>query len=83
MAQLTLDDYPGRYGLVNELHARPFPELAAPCRAAYLAIMQPENAADRDRGATSRISRRCSTATGRRIRRRARATIPGRWGAGS
>ena len=51
MAQLTLDDYPGRYALVNELHARPFPELAAPCRAAYLAIMQPENAADRDRGA--------------------------------
>ena len=51
MAQLALDDYPGRYGLVNELHARPFPELAAPCRAAYLAIKQPENAADRDREA--------------------------------
>ena len=33
MAQLALDDYPDRYRLVNELHARPFPELAAPCRA--------------------------------------------------
>ena len=51
MAQLALDDYPGRYRLVNELHARPFPELAPPCRAIYLAIKQPENAADRDRDA--------------------------------
>lgn len=51
MAQLAIDDYPGRYALVNELHARPFPELAAPCRAAYLAIMQPENAPDRNRDA--------------------------------
>jgi uncharacterized membrane-anchored protein len=51
MAQLALDDYPGRYALANELHARPFPELAAPCRAVYLAIKQPANAADRDREA--------------------------------
>ena len=51
MAQLALDDYPDRYRLVNELHARPFPELAPPCRAIYLAIKQPENAADRDRDA--------------------------------
>jgi uncharacterized membrane-anchored protein len=51
MAQLALDDYPDRYALVNELHARPFPELSAPCRALHLAIMQPENAADRDRDA--------------------------------
>ena len=51
MAQLAIDDYPGRYRLVNELHARPFPELAAPCRAAYIAVMPPENAADRDRDA--------------------------------
>ena len=42
MAQLALDDYPDRYRLVNELHARPFPELTAPCRAAFLAIKQPE-----------------------------------------
>lgn len=51
MAQLALDDYPGRFGLMNELHARPFPELSAPCRAAHLAIKQPVNAADRDREA--------------------------------
>lgn len=50
MAQLALDDYPDRYPLSNELHARPFPELMAPCRAAHLAIKQPRDAADRDRG---------------------------------
>jgi uncharacterized membrane-anchored protein len=49
MAQLALDDYPGRYALTNELHARPFPELTAPCRALHLAIMQPASAAERDR----------------------------------
>ena len=49
MAQLALDDYPDRYALVNELHARPFPELTAPCRALHLAIKQPGDAADRDR----------------------------------
>ena len=49
MAQLALDDYPDRYALVNELHARPFPELNAPCRALHLAIKQPGDAADRDR----------------------------------
>ena len=38
-----------RYQLANELHARPFPTLKAPCRAAYLAIKQPEDAAARDR----------------------------------
>ena len=49
MAQLALDDYPDRYALVNELHARPFPELKAPCRALHLAIKQPGDTADRDR----------------------------------
>jgi uncharacterized membrane-anchored protein len=49
MAQLALDDYPDRYALTNELHARPFPELTAPCRALHLAIMEPVNAAERDR----------------------------------
>jgi uncharacterized membrane-anchored protein len=48
MAQLALDDYPDRFALVNELHARPFPELAAPCRALHLAIKQPVKAADRE-----------------------------------
>ncbi len=45
----SLQDHPLRYDLANELHARPFPSLEAPCRAAYLAIKQPEDAAARDR----------------------------------
>lgn len=45
----TIDDHPLRYQLANELHARPFPSLEAPCRAAYLAIKQPRDAAQRDR----------------------------------
>ncbi|MEM0946910.1 MAG: DUF3422 domain-containing protein [Pseudomonadota bacterium] len=45
------EDHPLRYKLANELHARPFPPLSAPCRAAYLAIKQPKNAAARDREA--------------------------------
>ncbi|MEZ5674874.1 Uncharacterized membrane-anchored protein [Thalassovita litoralis] len=43
-------DHPLRYDLANELHARPFPSLTAPCTAVYLAIKQPEDAASRDRG---------------------------------
>lgn len=49
MPQLALPDHPSRYALVNELHARPFPELHAPCSAAFLAIKPAENAAERDR----------------------------------
>ncbi len=49
MPQLALPDHPSRYALVNELHARPFPELRAPCSAAFLAIKPAENAAERDR----------------------------------
>jgi uncharacterized membrane-anchored protein len=49
MPPLVLEDHPGRYALVNELHARPFPELRAPCQAVMLAIKPAENAADRDR----------------------------------
>lgn len=49
MAHLALPDHPNRYRLANELHARPFPELSAPCRAVHLAIKQPEGAADRDK----------------------------------
>ncbi|MBU2992976.1 DUF3422 domain-containing protein [Octadecabacter sp. 1_MG-2023] len=44
-------DHPLRYALANELHARPFPTLDAPCRAAYLAIKPAQNAAGRDRAA--------------------------------
>jgi len=45
----ALPDHPLRFALNNELHARPFPELTAPCRAAYLVIKVPEKAVDRDR----------------------------------
>lgn len=44
-------DHPLRYALANELHARPFPSVDAPSRAAYLAIKPAENAAGRDRDA--------------------------------
>ena len=46
-----ITDHPLRYALANELHARPFPMAAAPCRAAYLAIKRPTDAAARDRDA--------------------------------
>lgn len=42
-------DHPLRYALANELHARPFPSIKAPSRAAYLALKPAENAAGRDR----------------------------------
>ena len=48
---LRLTDHPLRYELANELHARPFPSLAAPCRVVYLAIKRPKDAANRDREA--------------------------------
>ena len=47
----TIEDHPLRYALVNELHARPFPALEAPCHAVYMAIKEPLNAANRNRGA--------------------------------
>ncbi len=49
MSQIT--DHPLRYALSNELHARPFPVVSAPSRAAYLALKPTQNAAARDRGA--------------------------------
>ncbi|MFM7656381.1 MAG: DUF3422 family protein [Paracoccaceae bacterium] len=45
----NLPDHPQRYAMVNELHARPFPVLEAPCMAAYIAIKEPVDAANRDR----------------------------------
>lgn len=45
----ALADHPLRYRLVNELHARPFPALTAPCTAVFLAIKQPAQAETRDR----------------------------------
>ncbi len=44
-------DHPLRYGLVNELHARPFPALSVPSHAVYLAIKEPDHAVNRDRAA--------------------------------
>ena len=44
-----LADHPQRYATVNELHARPFPALEAPCHAVYVAIKEPVDAANRDR----------------------------------
>jgi uncharacterized membrane-anchored protein len=44
-----LRDHPLRYDLANELHARPFPALTAPCRAAFLAVKPERDAANRDR----------------------------------
>ncbi|MDG1471612.1 MAG: DUF3422 domain-containing protein [Ascidiaceihabitans sp.] len=45
-----IDDHPQRYKLANELHARPFPAMASPCTAAYIAIKQSGPSATRDRG---------------------------------
>ncbi|WP_101067907.1 DUF3422 family protein [Roseovarius salinarum] len=46
-----IEDHPLRYRLTNELHARPFPPVEAPCTAVFLAIKRPDNAAARDRDA--------------------------------
>jgi uncharacterized membrane-anchored protein len=46
-----IEDHPLRYELTNELHARPFPTLGAPCTAVYLAIKRGQDAAKRDRAA--------------------------------
>ena len=42
-------DHPLRYAMANELHARPFPVVASPGRAAYLALKPAEDAAGRNR----------------------------------
>ena len=44
-----IKDYPQRYALTSELHARPFPALSAPSTAVFLAIKQPTDAAGRDK----------------------------------
>ena len=46
-----IQDHRLRYELANELHARPFPALNVPSRAAFLAVKQAGNAAGRDRQA--------------------------------
>ncbi len=47
MNSALLKNDPERYRLSNELHARPFPRLTAPCSAIFLAI-RPDGAAERD-----------------------------------
>ncbi|KJZ19877.1 DUF3422 family protein [Loktanella sp. S4079] len=47
-------DHPLRFALANELHARPFPAMQAPGRAAFLALKPRQNAAGRDRAADMR-----------------------------
>ena len=48
---MPLQDHPLRYQLANELHARPFPSLACPGQAVYVAIKPERAAAKRDRDA--------------------------------
>ncbi|MFV0359669.1 DUF3422 family protein [Tropicimonas sp.] len=49
MAQTQLPDHPMRYALANELHARPFPVLQAPCRAMFVAIEKRGTTTEHDR----------------------------------
>ena len=46
-----IQDHDLRYELVNELHARPFPALGVPSHAIYIAVKEPADAHNRDRGA--------------------------------
>ncbi len=46
---MNFPDHPLRYALVNELHARPFPALTAPCQVAYVALKPQQNAHARAR----------------------------------
>lgn len=45
----SIADHPLRYKLANELHARPFPSMAAPCSVVFIAIKQPNDAVSRER----------------------------------
>jgi uncharacterized membrane-anchored protein len=47
----ALQDHPQRYELANELHARPFPSLAATATAVFVALRPTRDAAGRDRAA--------------------------------
>ena len=46
---VPIKDYPHRYALTGELHARPFPALNAPSTAVFLSVKQPHDAAARDK----------------------------------
>ncbi|WP_442772263.1 DUF3422 family protein [Paenirhodobacter enshiensis] len=45
-----IEDHPLRAALVEELHARPFPLISVPSEVVYLALKEPRDAANRDRG---------------------------------
>ncbi len=46
MAEIA--DHPLRFALANELHARPFSAVEAPCTAVFMAVKRPSDAAGRD-----------------------------------
>lgn len=48
---MLINDHPLRYAAVNELHARPFPQLSVPSTAVYVAVKEPVQAHNRDREA--------------------------------
>lgn len=43
-------EHPLRYALVNELHARPSPQMPVPSTTVFVAFKEPQDAANRDRG---------------------------------
>ena len=49
MAQLI--DHPLRHATASELHARPFPHISAPARAAFFAYTSAQNDSGRDEAA--------------------------------
>ena len=46
-----MQEHPHRRALIDELHARPFAEIAAPCDVVFLACKHTKNAVGRDRAA--------------------------------
>ena len=73
-----IEDHPLRYKLANELHARPFPSMRAPCAVAYVAFKQAEMAANRDRAQDIAHLQKLLDRTQRRIRNRAPRIITDR-----
>ena len=49
-----MQEHPHRRALIDELHARPFADIAAPCDVVFLACKHPENAVGRDRARSVR-----------------------------
>ena len=58
-----MQEHPRRRDLIDELHARPFAEVSAPCDVVFLACKHPENAVGRDRaGERDRLTDRLRAA---------------------